>query len=97
MADEERVRTENEDTRGVTTQTNVRLTPDEKKRIDELIQQGKFTTRSNFIRSAIYEKLNREEYMAKFHESLLEDFNNPETRARFRKILAEILTHSVSD
>lgn len=78
--------------RGKATQLMVRVTPDLKGRIEDLIRAGKYTTYADFCRAAIYEKLNREEYMSKFHTSLMEDFENPETRQRFRKILAEMLS-----
>lgn len=80
--------------KGETTQIMVRLTPDLKQRIHEQIKLGKFTTYSDFCRNAIYEKLNREEYMSRFHEMLIADFDNPATRQKFRKILSEMLAFS---
>jgi len=77
--------------RGKATQLMIRVTPDLKGRIEDLIRQGKYTTYADFCRTAVYEKLNREEYMARFHDNLMDDFENPETRQRFRKILAEML------
>jgi len=88
MADDEKV----DSGKGESTQIMVRVTPDIKKRIQDQVQQGKFTTYSDFCRTAMYEKLNREEYMSKFHEMLIADFDNPTTRAKFRKILAEMLS-----
>ncbi len=65
---------------GETTPIMVRLSPNLKNRMKEQIEQGKFTTYADFCRSAIYEKLNGEEYIEKFHKMLIEDFDNPETR-----------------
>lgn len=73
------------------TQIMIRVNPDLRKRIEDQIASGKYTSFADFGRAAIYEKLNREEYMLRFHECLLADLENPDTRRRFRKLLSEIL------
>lgn len=69
----------------------VRISPELAKQINELIEQGKHTTISDVVKTALIEYVNRQKYHEQFHDNLLQELEkNPQTREALKDAIKEL-------
>lgn len=81
--------------RGETTNVMIRLSPEELAEVDAMIEAGKFTTRSNCLKTALQQMLRRELYLKDFHTNLLNDLEDPDTRRALREAMRQLMAESM--
>jgi len=86
-----------EDDKTLPVSVNVRLSPEVDRMVVDLIRSGKHTTKSDVLKTALMEYLNRQLVMERFHENILKEMNDPEFRERMKEIFREFLSGMVSD